>query len=37
MTPAGDVPVGVDGVASTSIAGNAAHYSIIEDTRQLAS
>ncbi|WP_280492175.1 TauD/TfdA dioxygenase family protein [Nocardia asiatica] len=37
ITLAGDVPVGVDGAASTVIAGDAEHYSIIEDTRLLAS
>ncbi|PXX68929.1 taurine dioxygenase [Nocardia tenerifensis] len=37
ITLAGDVPVGVDGVASTSIAGDAEHYSIIEEPQPLAS
>ncbi|MFI6173802.1 TauD/TfdA dioxygenase family protein [Nocardia sp. NPDC051052] len=37
ITLAGDIPVGVDGTASTSITGNAEHYSIVEDTRLLAS
>ncbi|KAA8888232.1 TauD/TfdA family dioxygenase [Nocardia colli] len=37
ITLAGDIPVGVDGTASTSIAGNAEHYSIVEDTQLLAS
>ncbi|MET7771273.1 TauD/TfdA family dioxygenase [Nocardia sp. NPDC005366] len=31
ITLAGDVPVGVDGKRSTVVAGNAEHYSIIED------
>ncbi|WP_433658697.1 TauD/TfdA dioxygenase family protein [Nocardia sp. CA-128927] len=37
ITLAGDIPVGVDGTASTSITGNAEHYSIVEDTQLLAS
>ncbi|MFC9440929.1 TauD/TfdA dioxygenase family protein [Nocardia sp. NPDC057030] len=37
ITLAGDIPVGVDGTASRSIAGNAEHYSIVEDTQLLAS
>ncbi|MFI9509333.1 TauD/TfdA dioxygenase family protein [Nocardia sp. NPDC052566] len=37
ITLAGDVPVGVDGSASVSIAGNAEHYSIIEEPQLLAS
>ncbi|MFI2279160.1 TauD/TfdA dioxygenase family protein [Nocardia beijingensis] len=37
ITLAGDVPVGVDGASSTIIAGNAEHYSIVEDTQLLAS
>ncbi|WP_431967698.1 TauD/TfdA dioxygenase family protein [Nocardia sp. bgisy134] len=36
ITLAGDVPVGVDGVASTVIAGNAEHYSIIEEVSRAA-
>ncbi|MEV0245320.1 TauD/TfdA family dioxygenase [Nocardia sp. NPDC050712] len=32
ITLAGDIPVGVDGQASTIIAGNAEHYSIVEET-----
>ncbi|MFD6163064.1 TauD/TfdA dioxygenase family protein [Nocardia sp. NPDC060256] len=37
ITLAGDIPVGIDGTASTSITGNAEHYSIVEDTQLLAS
>lgn len=37
ITLAGDIPVGVDGTASTSITGNAEHYSIIEAPQLLAS
>ncbi|MEU7140123.1 TauD/TfdA family dioxygenase [Nocardia sp. NPDC046473] len=37
ITLAGDIPVGVDGTASTSITGNAEHYSIVENTQLLAS
>ncbi|MFI7004857.1 TauD/TfdA dioxygenase family protein [Nocardia sp. NPDC050175] len=37
ITLAGDIPVGVDGTTSTSITGNAEHYSIVEDTQLLAS
>ncbi|MGO4614923.1 TauD/TfdA dioxygenase family protein [Nocardia sp. 2YAB30] len=37
ITLAGDIPVGVDGAASTVIAGDAEHYSIVEDTQLLAS
>ncbi|MFF0491734.1 TauD/TfdA dioxygenase family protein [Nocardia sp. NPDC004068] len=33
ITLAGDIPVGVDGVPSTPIAGDAGHYSIVEDVR----
>ena len=36
ITLAGDVPVGVDGRASTIIAGNAEHYSIVDEVAQAA-
>ncbi|MBF6275515.1 taurine catabolism dioxygenase [Nocardia sp. 852002-20019_SCH5090214] len=36
ITLAGDIPVGVDGRTSLSIAGNADHYSIIEDLAEAA-
>ncbi|MEV6389174.1 TauD/TfdA dioxygenase family protein [Nocardia xishanensis] len=36
ITLAGDVPVGVDGVASAVIAGDAEHYSIIEEVSRAA-
>ena len=35
ITLAGDIPVGVDGVKSTSHHGNAEHYSIIEEVSPL--
>ncbi|MFQ6327195.1 TauD/TfdA dioxygenase family protein [Nocardia sp. CWNU-33] len=37
ITLAGDVPVGVDGTASTILAGNAEHYSTIDEPVRLAS
>ncbi|GAA5041804.1 TauD/TfdA dioxygenase family protein [Nocardia callitridis] len=37
ITLAGDIPVGVDGATSISVAGSAEHYSIIEEPRRLAS
>ncbi|WP_227980307.1 TauD/TfdA dioxygenase family protein [Nocardia spumae] len=36
ITLAGDIPVGVDGRSSTVIAGNAEHYSIVEEVAQAA-
>ncbi len=33
ITLAGDIPVGVDGTSSTVIAGNAEHYSIVEEIK----
>ncbi|MFE7799944.1 TauD/TfdA dioxygenase family protein [Nocardia sp. NPDC057440] len=37
ITLAGDIPVGVDGTASTILAGNAEHYSTIDEPIRLAS
>jgi hypothetical protein len=37
ITLAGDIPVGVDGAASTIISGNAEHYSIVEEPTRRAS
>ncbi|MET8777440.1 TauD/TfdA family dioxygenase [Nocardia sp. NPDC004654] len=36
ITLAGDVPVGVDGAPSTVVAGNAEHYSIVEEVSRAA-